>query len=400
MSPAALQISRRSVLAGTGALVFTYAALGRALAQDAPAAAPQAASAPKLPGSLNEAPFLDSWIRVDADGGITVFTGKAELGQGIRTALLQIAAEQLDVKFGALKLVTADTALTPNEGYTAGSHSLQDSGTAIMHAAAQVRAILVAAAAARLGVPAEQLSTHDGAVVAGDGRKLGYGELVADQLLHVQAQPQSPLKSPSSFEVMGKPIPRIDIPAKVTGGEAFLQDFRPPDMVHARVVRPPSYGASLLDLDTSGVETMPGVQKVVRDGNFIAVVAEREFVAIKAMRALAAAARWQEKPSLPKQSDLATVIASLPAQDIVVLDHRPGGVSAAKRLEATYTRPYQSHGSIGPSCAVARADDSGVTVWTHTQGVFPDRQAIAQMLKLPLAKRSLHPGRRLRLLRP
>ncbi len=386
MSPAALQISRRSVLAGTGALVFSYAALGRARAQDAPAAAPQAASAPKLPGSLNEAPFLDSWIRVDADGGITVFTGKAELGQGIRTALLQIAAEQLDVKFGALKLVTADTALTPNEGYTAGSHSLQDSGTAIMHAAAQVRAILVAAAATRLGVPAEQLSTHDGAVLAGDGRKLGYGELVADQFLHVQAQPQSPLKSPSSFEVMGKPIPRIDIPAKVTGGEAFLQDFRPPDMVHARVVWPPSYGASLLDLDTSGVETMPGVQKVVRDGNFIAVVAEREFVAIKAMRALAAAARWQEKPSLPKQSDLATVIASLPAQDIVVLDHRPGGVSAAKRLEATYTRPYQSHGSIGPSCAVARADDSGVTVWTHTQGVFPDRQAIAQMLKLPLAK--------------
>ena len=385
MSPAALQISRRSVLAGTGALVFTYAALGRAFAQHAPAAAPQAASAPKLPGSLNDAPFLDSWIRVDADGGITVFTGKAELGQGIRTALLQIAAEQLDVKFGALKLVTADTALTPNEGYTAGSHSLQDSGTAIMHAAAQVRAILVAAAAARLGVPAEQLSTHDGAVVAGDGRKLGYGELVADQLLHVQAQPQSPLKSPSNFEVMGKPIPRIDIPAKVTGGEAFLQDFRPPDMVHARVVRPPSYGASLLDLDTSGVEKMPGVQKVVRDGNFIAVVAEREFVAIKAMRALAAAARWQEKPSLPKQSDLATVIASLPSQDIVVLDHRPGGVSAAKRLEATYTRPYQSHGSIGPSCAVARADDSGVTVWTHTQGVFPDRQAIAQMLKLPLA---------------
>ena len=379
----ALLLSRRSVLAGTGALIVSYSSFGRALAQQAPDAGQPPAAPPKLPGSLKDSPFLDSWIRVDADGGITVFTGKAELGQGIRTALLQIAAEQLDVSIESLKLVTADTSLTPNEGFTAGSHSIQDSGTAILNAAAQVRAILVQQAAQRFGLPAEQLTTDGGAVVAADGRKLRYGELVADQMLHVQAQPQSPLKDPATFKVMGKSLPRVDIPAKVTGGEAYVQDFRPPNMLHARVVRPPSYGASLADIDTSGVETMPGVRKVLRDGNFLAVVAEREFQAVKAMRALAAAARWQEHASLPNQADLATVIAGLPAQDTAVLDNRPGGVTAAKRLEASYTKPYQSHGSIGPSCAVAQWQDNAVTVWTHTQGVFPDRQAIAQMLKLP-----------------
>jgi len=385
MTAPALCIDRRGVLAGTGALIVSYSSIGRALAQQAPESAPPAAPPPppKLPGSLKDSPFLDSWIRVDADGGITVFTGKAELGQGIKTALLQIAAEQLDVKFEALKIVAADTSLTPNEGYTAGSHSMQDSGTAILHAAAQVRAILIAQAAQRLGLPPEQLSTAHGFVIAGDGRNLGYGELVGDQLLHAQAQPQSPLKDPSTFKVMGKPVQRVDIPVKVTGGKAYVQDFRPAGMVHARVVRPPSYGARLVGIDTSGVEKMPGVQKVLRDGNFLAVVAEREFQAVKAMRALAAAARWQETANLPNQADLASVIAGLPSQDITIVDNRQPSVNAAKRLEATYTRPYQSHGSIGPSCAVARAEDSGVTVWTHTQGVFPDRQAIAQMLKLP-----------------
>jgi CO/xanthine dehydrogenase Mo-binding subunit len=382
MMPAPLHLNRRSVLAGTGALIFSYSSVGRVLAQQPPANGQQAASAPKLPGSLKDTTFLDSWIRVDADGGITVFTGKAELGQGIKTALLQIAAEQLDVSLKSLKIVTADTGLTPNEGFTAGSHSLQDSGTAILNAAAQVRAILVNQASQRLGVPPDQLKTNDGAVLAGDGRKLRYGELVADQLLHAQAQPQSSLKDPAAFKIMGKPVQRVDIPGKVTGGEAYVQDFRPAGMVHARVVRRPSYGATLVDVDTSGVEKMPGVHKVLRDGNFLAVVAEREFQAVKAMRALAAAARWQERPSLPKQSELATVIAALPSQDTAILDHRQDGVNSFKRLEASYTRPYQSHGSIGPSCAVAQWGDAGLTVWTHTQGVFPDRQAIAQMLKL------------------
>jgi CO/xanthine dehydrogenase Mo-binding subunit len=294
-----------------------------------------------------------------------------------------VAAEQLDMPFGALKLVTADTGRTANEGFTSGSHSMQDSGTAIMHAAAQARAILIAEAARRFSVAPDQIKTADGFVTTSDGRKVSYGELVTDEMLHIQAEPQSPLTDPASFRIMGKPVRRIDIPAKVTGGEAYVQDFRPPGMVHARVVRPPSYGATLAALETAAVEKMPGVLKVVRDGNFLAVVAEREFQAVKAMRMLAAAARWNETPGLPRQHDLAAAILALPAQDTTILDRRQEGVAPAKTLEATYTRPYQAHGSIGPSCAVAQSDASGVTVWTHTQGVYPDRDAIAEMLRLP-----------------
>ncbi|HEY2530637.1 MAG TPA: molybdopterin cofactor-binding domain-containing protein [Xanthobacteraceae bacterium] len=388
-----LIVSRRRVLAGTGALVFSFSSIDRLLAQPAAENNPPAGAAPPLPGSLKGSPFLDSWIRVDADGGVTVLTGKAELGQGISTALMQLAAEQLDVGFASVKIVTADTSRTANEGYTAGSHSLQDSGTAILNAAAQVRAILLGEAAGKLGVPAEQLKTANGVVKANDGRTLRYGQLVADQLLHVAAQPTSPLKRPSDFKIMGQSIRRVDIAGKVTGGEAYVQDFRPPGMAHARVVRPPSYGANLVDVYTAGVEQMPGVRKVVRNGSFLAVVAEREFQAVQAMRALATAARWQEKPSLPKDADLAAVIMALPARDIAVVDHRQSGVSPtpAERLEATYTRPYQLHGSIGPSCAVAQWQDGAMTVWTHTQGVFPDRQAIAEMLKLPLERvRCIH----------
>ena len=243
---------------------------------------------------MKTSPYLDSWIRIDADGSITVFTGKAELGQGFKTAFQQIAAEELDVPFASLKVVTADTRLTANEGYTSGSNSTKDSGTAIQNAAAQVRALLIAEAATRLDLPVESLRTENGAVIAPDGRRLTYGELVAADMLHVQAQPKSKLKDPATFKVMGQSVPRVDIPAKVTGGAAYVQDMRLPGMVHARVVRPPSYGAQLTECDTSAVEKLPGVVKVVRDGNFLAVVAEKEFQSIKAMNALAAAAKWKE----------------------------------------------------------------------------------------------------------
>src|ERR1700704_5958647 len=234
-------LDRRRVLAGGGALIVSFSLSG-ALAQDQ---APGAVPAAKPPGSLETAPLLDSWIRIDADGGITVFTGKAELGQGFKTAFQQIAAEELDVAFASLKVVTADTKLTANEGYTSGSHSMQDSGTAIQYAAAQARALLVAEAAKRLDLPAEGLKTENGAVIAPDGRRLSYGELVASDMLHVQAQAKSTLKDPATFRIMGQPVPRVDIPAKVTGGAAYVQDMRLPGMVHARIVRPPSYGAEL-----------------------------------------------------------------------------------------------------------------------------------------------------------
>jgi CO/xanthine dehydrogenase Mo-binding subunit len=254
-----------------------------------------------------------------------------------------------------------------------------------------VRALLVAEAARRLDLGEENLRTENGVVISPDGQRLRYGDLVAADLLHVQAQPKSKSKDPSTFKGIGQPIPRVDIPAKVTGGAAYVQDMRLPGMVHARIVRPPSYGAQLTDLDTSAVEKLPGVLKVVRDGNFLAVVATKQFQAIKAMAALSLAAKWKEAATLPKQDDLPRVLTSLPSQDTTIFQQSNPSVAGAKTIEATYTRPYQAHGSIGPSCAIAQFADGAMTVWTHTQGVYPDRQGIAEMLRMPPANvRCIH----------
>ncbi len=219
--------------------------------------------------------------------------------------------------------------------------------------------------------------------------------------LHVQAQPTSPLKDPQTFKVMGQPVPRVDIPAKVTGGAAYVQDMRLPGMVHARVVRPPSYGAELVDYDSRRIEKMPGVIRVVRDGNFLAVVAEKEFLAVKAMHALAgrrevAGKREAAEPERSAQRADQIAVAGFCDLSRAAMP----SVAGTKTIDATYTRPYQSHGSIGPSCAVAQFADGAMTVWTHTQGVYPDRQAIAEMLGMPPAERAPDPCRGLRLLRP
>jgi CO/xanthine dehydrogenase Mo-binding subunit len=361
-------LSRRTLLAAGGGLVVAFSLR---------------AQEPPRPGSLKETPFLDAWIRVAPDGRVTVFTGKAELGQGLTTALLQVAAEQLDVAPAQIELVTADTARTPNEGFTAGSHSMQDSGTAILNAAAQVRGLLRDAAAAEFGVAAETLSTADGSVRAPDGRGIGYGPLAAKLNLHVEASPTSPLKDPATYHVMGTPMPRIDIPAKVTGGAAFIQDIRLPGMLHARTVRQPSVGAKLLAFDTGPIERMPGVVKVVREGSYLAVVSEKEWQAIKAMRALAAAAKWEETATLPDEATVLDLLRGLPSREIPVLTWKADAGVPVKRLKARYTRPYLMHGAIGPSCSLAQFVDGKMTVWTHTQGVFPLRAALADLLRMP-----------------
>jgi len=376
------RISRRAVLRGTGALVLSFS-LAPPLWSQAPAT--------RLPGNLAKNPLLDAWIRIDADGKVTAFTGKAELGQGIRTALLQVVAEELEVPFQQVSLVTADTNRTVDEGYTAGSHSVQDSGTALRNAAAQVREILIAEAARRLKAAPDQLRAEAGAVVGPNSARITYAELVSTNWLHVEAQPNSRLKDPSFFKVMDKAVPRVDIPAKVTGGAAYVQDMRLPGMLHARVVRPPSYGAKLMQLDVSNIEKMTGLVRVVHDGNFIAAVAYREFQAIKAMQALSRAARWQEHAALPKQTHLHGFLLGLPADDHVILEKRDATGQPSKTLEATYTRPYISHGSMGPSCAIAHLTDGVMTIWTHTQGVYPDRRAISEMLGMPQEKvRCIH----------
>jgi nicotinate dehydrogenase subunit B len=378
-----LPLSRRGFLAASGAVVVSFSLAAKVLAQGAPG--------PRLPGSLSNNQFLDSWIRIDANGDITVFTGKAELGQGIRTALIQIAAEELKVDSQRLSIVTADTGQSPDEGFTAGSQSMEYSGTALLNAAAQVREILVNLAAEKFGTPPETLRAEGGAILAQDGRRIGYGELVAARSLHEQARPQSKLSDPKSYSVIGQSMKRVDIPSKLTGGTAYVQDLRLPNMVHARIVEPPSYSAQLRSLDTSAVAKLPGVLKIMRDGRFIAVVAEREFQAVSAMRVLAASALWDEPASLPDQEQIYSALQQLPSNDSAIVDRNMNAGDAPRVFEATYHRPFHMHGSIGPACAVALYQDDGLTVWTHAQGMFPLRKSLAELMRMPEDKiRCIH----------
>ena len=387
------KLSRRTFLAGSGALVVSFSLLPRVFAtteQDPLKPGEEPKKAPELPGSLRNEPLLDSWIRIDADGSITVFTGKVEFGQGIKTALIQVAAEELVVEPGAIRLVTADTSSTPDERYTAGSQSMQDSATAIRHAAAQVRAILLELGAKELGVPAAQLSAENAKVSAPDGRQVSYAKLVSKDTLHVKAEARAPLRDPKNYRVVGKSMPRVDIPIKLTGTAIYVQDLRLPGMVHARVVRPPSYRARLRTVDIEPVQKMPGVLKIVRNGSFLAVLAEREYQAIVAMRALERAGEWDERPTLLDPARLYPQFQRLTSQERVVRDGRPVPRGSGL-IESTYRRPYQLHGSIGPSCAVGLYQNEQLTVWTHSQGVYPLREAIAEMLRLPLERvRCIH----------
>jgi CO/xanthine dehydrogenase Mo-binding subunit len=273
---------------------------------------------------------------------------------------------------------------------------MQHSGSAIQGAAAQARDILVALAARRLDAAAATLRVDDGVIHAPGGASVRYGELVAGDTLHVRAQPGVPRVRVADRRWVGRAMRRVDIPAKVTGGAAYVQDLRLPGMVHARVVRPPSYTARLRAVDAAAVERLPGVLRVVHDGSFLAVIAEHEYQAVVAMRALARAVRWQEQPDLPA-GDLYAWLTGLPAQDR--LDREGSAQGAAllrdgatgRTVRATYRRPFQMHASIGPSCAVAQWQDAGLTVWTHSQGVYPLRGALAQLLDLPAERvRCIH----------
>jgi nicotinate dehydrogenase subunit B len=366
--------NRRQFTAGVGALVV-------ALSLDPKLALTQE----RLPGSLQNNRKLDGWIRIDADGRATVFTGKVELGQGILTALEQIAAEELDLPLNRIRMISGDTAQTPDEGQTAGSQSVENSGTALRLAGAEVRAILLGLAAKRLGAAAEQLKVADGVISAPDGRQIAYGELVTDLDLNREASAKVAPKPPASHKIVGTSTPRRDIPAKVTGGLVYVQDVRIPGTLHGRVVRPPRYGSKLDSVDEAAASAMPGVVAVVRDGSFLGVIAEREEQAIKAREALRKSAKWTLGPQLPDPARLFDVIKSLPSKDATIGVKQSSVPADARTFEAVYTKPYMSHGSIGPSCAVAEFKDDKLSVWTHSQGVFPLRAELVKLLKMPPA---------------
>jgi nicotinate dehydrogenase subunit B len=365
-------LSRRQLGQVAGALVLAFA-LGPKLAL---------AQAAKLPGSLDKNRMLDGWLRIDPDGSATIFAGKVELGQGILTALAQIAAEELDLPLDRVKMVSGDTARTPDEDYTSGSQSIEYGGTAIRLVCAEARRFLLEQAALRLEEPLDKLAVTNGVIVAPDGRNIGYGELAAELDLHREATAKVAPKPASSHRIVGTPIPRRDIPAKVTGGAAYVQDIRLPGMLHGRVVRPPHYGAKLDAVDVGQARSLPGVVEVVRDGSFLGVVAEREEQAIRARQALIDSARWSGGAELPDPDTLHQHLMTLPTQDTVVSEKQATMPAGSRVVEATYTRPYLVHGSIGPSCAVAELKDGRFTIWTHSQGVFPLRRDLVKALKV------------------
>ncbi|NMO15350.1 xanthine dehydrogenase family protein molybdopterin-binding subunit [Pyxidicoccus fallax] len=369
-------VDRRTVLKGS--LVLAFSLMG----PHALGAAPRPGG---LPRSLRAHPRLDAWLEISADGVVTLKTGKVELGQGVLTALGQICADELDVDFSRLTLVSGDTVRSPDEGTTAGSMSMPESGTAVRHAAAEARALLLEMAGQHLGVKASRLRVKDGLITAPGGRSVTYWSLMGGKSLNREATGTVSPKPPGERRYIGRPVPRVDLPAKVMGEPVFVQDFRSDTLVHGRVVRAPSPGASLVEVDTARVEGLPGVLKVVRDGDFLAVIATREWLAIKAAASLAETARWREQEALPV--DVHAWLLEQPTQDTVIEDTpRPTDEASARTVEARYRRPYQMHGAIGPSCAVAEWDGDVLTVHSHSQSIFDTTEAIARMLRLPTDK--------------
>ncbi|MGC5799929.1 molybdopterin cofactor-binding domain-containing protein [Sphingomonas sp. NFX23] len=338
--------------------------------------------APDLPGTLAKFPDLDAWIRIAPDGRVTVFTGKVELSTGVKTAMAQLAADELDVAIDRIDLITGDTGLTPNEGVTAGSQTLEQSGTAIANAAANVRLLLAEAAATRWGVAATTLFTRDGAVLDGQGRRATYAGLAASTSLAVRARADVPRKRREARRLIGRPVPRVDLPAKLTGLPSYVHDMRLPGMVHARVLRGPSSGTQLTP-DLSVLRRRPGVARVVQVGRFAAIVGPHEWPLEQALR-VANRGLWVRDPSVPALFPMPAGLLDM-RRESQVIDNRRDDPEArgVQQLSARYDRPYLMHGAIGPTCAVALFAEDRLTVWTHSQGVEPLRQAIAELLAIP-----------------
>ncbi|MQA93345.1 MAG: molybdopterin-dependent oxidoreductase [Streptosporangiales bacterium] len=341
----------------------------------------------ELPQTLRANPRLSQWVRLDEPGVVTVTPGKVELGQGIVSALAQIVADELDVELTRVRMVPAAAPTGPNEGYTAGSFSIQHSGQALRQVCAEIRAILLAEAARHL-TPSDDSgdrgwTVRDGTVeAAGGGAGVTYWELVKPGLLDRDATGEAQPKAPADRRLIGTPVPRIDLPAKVSGGAAYISDHAPPDLLHARVVRPPGPGAVLAELDETTVRAMPEVTAVVRDGGFLGVLAEREEQALIAADRLRAAARWEKGAELPDEDDLPAYLRSAPAQTRLVEEQGRPADGTVRTLTAAYTRPYLAHASIGPACAIALWQDDTLQVWGSTQGIYPHRAELARVLGL------------------
>jgi nicotinate dehydrogenase subunit B len=366
--------TRRAVLAGGGALTVSFAFASRSHAAGA-------AAAPRMLDP-NE---LDSFLSVDGDGTVTLFCGKVDLGQGLRIAMRQIAGEELGIGVDMIKYVEGDTALTPDQGRTSGSNGIQRGGVQIRRAAATAREALVTLAAQRLNVTADNLVAEQGRVrPKNGGAGIGFAELVGGRSFNLKLDPKAPLKDPATYTLVGKPLPRPDVPAKCTGSFTYVHDFSLLGMAHARVIRPPAIGAKLVSVDEASIQDLPGA-KVVRIKDFLAVIAEDEWTAVRASRALRA--QWSDWSGLPAQDKLVATLRADPGiTDEVLVNRggpRAGALFSTITRSATFFWPMQSHGSIGPSCAVADVNNDTATIWTASQGTHGNRKTFSRFLGLP-----------------
>jgi nicotinate dehydrogenase subunit B len=375
--------SRREFLKASGALVVTFGATG--VAGDLLSAQGQFDTR----ASHVDPAQLDSWIAVNADGSVTAFTGKCELGQGMLTAQTQLVAEELGVPVNRVRLTMCDTDVCPDQGTTSGSQSTPTNFNErnLALAAATAREALVRMAATRLAVPASALVVDDGAVAvrADRAKRVTYGDLVAGRRFSIPLDERAARRTPASWTVLGQPVRRIDMPDLVTGRAEYVQNVRVPGMLHGVVVRPPSVGATLTQVDERSVSGMPGVVRVVRRSNFVGIVAEKPFEAVQAARALKLT--WTPGPALPAQANFYDRLRQQPSRDALVVDSGDVDTVLARSamvLRATYLHPYQMHGSVGSSCAVADVRADKVTVWSATQSAYPTRSGVALLLGVPV----------------
>lgn len=376
------EFSRRGFLKSSGALIVGFGIAGAAVDRIAQAqfGGPVGGSPP-----MNQ---LDSWIAIAADGSVTAYSGKEELGQGISVAQAQLVAEELCVPFARVTLIYCDTALTPDQAYTAGSqsHPANFNHANLAQAGATAREALLRMGSERLHVPVNELTAKDGfiEVTADPSKKVGYGELVAGKQFHLPLDPNAKRKDPREWTVLGKPIPRPDLPAIVTGQFEFVHNVRVPGMLHGRVVRPPAVGATVASVDENSVRDMPGVVRVVVKKNFIGVVAQKPWQALQAASRLKVT--WTPGTGLPSQAQFPDYLRRQKAtRDTLLVDSKEVDqklAQAATTVKATYFHPYQMHGSVGSSCAVADVQGEKATLWSPTQAVWYQRTTAAMVLGL------------------
>lgn len=376
---APFRTSRRDLLKAGGALVVAFSVSPRiksALAQDASAVA--------KPVTLDQ---VESFLAVDAKGGVTLYAGKVDLGTGVRTALSQIVAEELDVPLASVTVVEGDTALTPDQGATYGSQSIQTGGLQIRQAAATARHALLDQAAQRLNVDKSELSIGDGKISAkSGGASVTYAELIGGKTFELKVDKDVATKAPADYKIVGKSIARLDVPDKLTGRFTYMHDFRVPGMLHGSVVRPPAIGATLESVDEASIKDIPGIIKVVREGNFLGIVTDNEWSAVRAARELKAT--WSKSQTLPDEKKLwEHVRATKILKDDVTSNI--GDVAAAmagegRTLKATYDFTIHTHGSIGPSCAISEFKDGKLTSWSASQATHNLRKQLAKMFGMAL----------------